>query len=194
MSLKLKLSLILLACSLIVFAQGAGEKNNPLQGLLITTLVAVAGYLAKSFYDLLMEKRKRKIQNIEDKLKLFYWPILIRLEMDNAIWNTILSKRDDKDSIQYRIANHVEKSNILKTHAEVLKIINDYTYLADPDDELIKEIKGYVRNVTILKALRDAGEERMFPLELGAAYPKNFYRLIKDKTEYYQNKLNALPV
>lgn len=192
---KTYILLVLLLGNDMLFAQLANDKtSSPFQGLLVTTLIAVIGFFAKSIYELYLERRKKRIQNIEDKLKLFYWPILIRLEKDNSIWETILSKRQDQNSIQYKIANHVERNDILKNHQEVLNIIDNYTYLAEPNSAMTEEIKKYVKNVTIYKALREAGEERMFPIDLGAAWPDNFYSIIRDRTEFYQNKLNKEPL
>jgi hypothetical protein len=178
-----------------VFAQPSSDKtSSSLQGLVFTTLIAVIGFLAKSIYELYLERRRKRIQNIEDKLKLFFWPILIRLEKDNSIWETILSKRQDPNSIQYKIANHVERNDLIKNHLEVLDIIDNYTYLAEPDEAMTEEIKKYIKNVEIYKALREAGEEKIFPIELGAVWPENFYLLIKQRTETYQNKLNKEPL
>ncbi len=187
---------ILLLANMETFAQDHAAKSNgsSFDGLLVTTTIALIGYLGKSFYDLYLDNRKKRIQNIEDKLKLFFWPVLIRLEKDNAIWETILSKRQDTNSIQYKIANQVEKNSILKNHQEVLGIIDSYAYLAEPDTLLTEEIKKYIKNVTIYKALRESGEETMFPLALGAAWPEHFYSIIKSKTEYYQAKLNSKPI
>ena len=169
------------------------KEDSPLQGLVLTTAIAVIGYLGKSVYDLYLERRKKKIQVIEDKLKLFYWPILIRLEKDNSIWETILSKRQDPESVQYKIANQVERNTILKNHQEVLDIIDNYVYIAEPDQTLTEEIKKYIKNVTIYKALRESGEEIMFPIALGATWPNMFYPIIKERTEYFQNLLNRTP-
>lgn len=187
---------ILLLTSTQAYAQQTGNEkdSSTLQGLLIPALIAVVGFLGKSIYELYLDRRKRKIQNIEDKLKLFYWPVLIRLEKDNAIWETILSKREEQNSIQYKIASNVERNTILKNHQEVLDIINNYIYLAEPDAMLTSEIKKYIKNVTIYKALREAGEETKFPIRLGAPWPEYFFELIKSKTEYYQNKLNKKPL
>jgi hypothetical protein len=164
--------------------------DTNLYGLFLTGSIAVIGYLGKSIYDLYLDNRRKRKENIADKLKLFYWPILIRLEKDNAIWETILSKRQEINSIQYKIANQVEKNSILKNHQEILDIIDSYAYLAEPDLKFTEQIKKYIKNVTIYKALRESGEETMFPLALGAGWPEDLYSIIKERTQYYQGKLN----
>lgn len=159
-------------------------------GLLLTSFIAVLGYLGKSIYDLYLDNRRKRKENIADKLKLFYWPVLIRLEKDNAIWAIILDKRKDANSVAYKIANQVEKASILRNHQEILDIIDSYVYLAEPDLIFTEQIKEYVNNVTIYKALRESGEETIFPLALGAGFPKYLYSIIKERTLYYQDKLN----
>ncbi|WP_020598846.1 hypothetical protein [Spirosoma panaciterrae] len=191
---KLAIILLLIASSQ-VFANPTHDdkESSSIQGLIIPAVIALIGFLGKSIYEIYNDGRKRRIQNIEEKLKFFYWPILVRLEKDNAIWETILSKKQDQNTVQYKIANSVERNSILKNHQEVLDIIDNYLYLAEPDELFTAEIKKYIKNVTIYKALREAGEETKFPLELGAPWPKQFFQIVKDKTEYFQNKLNKEP-
>lgn len=164
-----------------------------LEKIIWPIILAVLGYLSKSIYELYLDFRKKRIQNIEAKLKLFYWPILIRLEKDNAIWETILSKRNDPNSIQYKIANQVEDNIILKNHQEILKIIEDYIYLAEPNEDLVLQVKIYIKNISIYQSLRSAKEEKMFPIDLGAPWPDNFFNIIKEKTDHYQTQLNENP-
>ncbi|HLU90597.1 MAG TPA: hypothetical protein VKZ51_12245 [Cyclobacteriaceae bacterium] len=185
---------LFLPASMAFAQQSSPDQISFLQGLILPAMVAVVGFLGKSFYELYLEGRKKRIQNMEDKLRHFYWPVLIRLEKDNAIWETILSKRHDQNTIQYKIADNVERNTILANHQEILDIINNYVYLAEPDEALTEAIKEYIKNVTIYKALRDAGEEQMFPLELGAPWPEGLFPIIKERTSFYQNKLNQSPV
>jgi hypothetical protein len=159
-------------------------------GVFLTSLIAVFGYLGKSFYELYMDRRKKQTQNIEDRLKYFYWPFLIRLQKDNYIWETILSKKADNNSMQYRIADQVEKNDILKGHEEMLQIIDNYLYLSEPDQSLTSAIEKYVKHATLYRALRGAGEEKIFPFDLGAPFPTELYPIIKKNTDYYQMKLN----
>ena len=161
------------------------------QAIWIPTLIAVLGFIGKSLYDILITLRNKKIEILETKLQKFYWPILIRLEKDNAIWDKILSKRDNPESLQYKLANVIEKKYVLQNHDEILEIVSSCMHLAEPDKELTDSIRKYIKNVTLYKALRDAGEENVFPLELGAEWPDDLYELIKNRTEKYQKELNS---
>lgn len=156
----------------------------------IPSFIAVLGFVGKSVYDILLSIRNKKIEILENKLQKFYWPILIRIEKDNAIWDKILSKRDNPESLQYKLAYIIEKKYVIKNHDEILEIISSNIHLAEPDIELTDSIRKYIKNVTIYKALRDCGEENTFPFELGAEWPHNLHDLIKSRTERYQKELN----
>lgn len=163
-----------------------------MENLLFPALIAVLGFIGKSGYEIWKTNRDKKIELLQNRLQKFYWPILIRIEKDNAIWETILSKREDPQSLQFRVADHVEKEYVLRNHDEILEIISSNMYLAEPDAELSNSINKYIKNVTIYKALRESGEERVFPLELGAEWPQDFHQLISDRTSNYQAKLNRM--
>lgn len=115
---------------------------------------------------------------------------MIRIEKDNAIWQAILSKKENVDSFKFRLANTIEKNYVLQNHNEILEIIMNYTHLAEPDGILTDAISKYIRHITIYKATRETGEEKTFPLELGAEWPQELYPLIKERTEKYQKELN----
>lgn len=157
----------------------------------IPALIAALGFIGKSIYDVFILMRNKKIEILENKLQKFYWPILIRIEKDNAIWEMILSKRDNPESLQYKLASTIEKNYVLQNHDEMLNIISGNMHLAEPDRELTDSIRKYIKNVTIYKALRESGEEKVFPLALGAEWPHELYHIIKNRTEIYQKELNS---
>ena len=162
-----------------------------IKNIWIPAFLAVIGFIGRSLYDIFLTIRNKKIEILENKLQKFYWPILIRIEKDNAIWETILSKKDNPDSLQYKLASIIEKNYVLQNHNEILEIMSSNMHLAEPDKELSDSIRKYIRNVTIYKALRESGEEKVFPLELGAEWPQDLYKLIKNRTEKYQKELNS---
>lgn len=156
----------------------------------IPALIAALGFIGKSIFDVFLSLRNKRIVILENKLQKFYWPILIRIEKDNAIWEMILSKRSDHNSLQYKLASTIEKNDVLQNHNEILEIVSHNIHYAEADKELTDCIRKYVKNVTIYKALRESGEEKIFPLALGAAWPHELYPLIKSRTEKYQKRLN----
>jgi hypothetical protein len=171
----------------------ASTTSDFLQTLLWPGVIAAGSYLLKSAYDLMIAQRNRQIASLEDRLKLFYWPILLRLEQNSAYWEFILGKRKEQASLEYRIGEAVE-SMVLKHHQETLTTIEQYIHLAEPDEELLQAIKQYTKNVTLYQAIRDAKTEVLFPTDVdkSAAYPTDFYQTMKKKTARYQKELDAL--
>ncbi len=161
-----------------------------LNNIWIPALLAVLGFLGKALWDIIISMRNKRIELLEKKLQNFYWPVLIRLEKDNAIWESILSKRNDPQSFQYKMASYIEKNHVLQNHQEILTIIEQNIHLAEPDQALTASIRKFIKNVSIYKAIRESGEEKVFPMELGAEWPADFYSLIKKRTTFFQNKLN----
>ncbi|MCC2591675.1 hypothetical protein [Chryseobacterium sp. MFBS3-17] len=158
--------------------------------IVVPAMIAASGFLAKSAYEIYLGVRNKKIEILENRLQKFYWPILIRVEKDNAIWQSILSKKEKNDSFKFRLADTIEKNYVLKNHDEILDIIMNYTHLAEPDQLLTDVIRKYIRHITIYKAIRELGEEETFPLELDAEWPQELYPLLKERTEQYQTELN----
>ncbi|MFD2163484.1 hypothetical protein ACFSJU_13835 [Paradesertivirga mongoliensis] len=158
--------------------------------LIIPVVAAAIGYLVKIIIELVLEFRRKSISQLEERLKLFYWPLLIRIKKDNAIWEMILSIREDASSMKYKIAERVE-AEVLRNHQEALEIIEENIHLADPDPELVVAISQYIKNVTVYKAIRDAGDATAFPLQYNAPWPDQLYRLLDQKTQLNQNRLNS---
>jgi len=163
---------------------------NLISSIFLPAIIAAIGFILKSIHDVRLSMRNKKIEILENKLQNFYWPVLIRIEKDNAIWGMILSKREDPESLQYKLASTIEKKYVLQNHQEILEIISSYMHLAEPDKELTELISKYIKNVTIYIALRECGEEKVFPLELGAEWPHQLYNVIKNRTVFYQKELN----
>jgi hypothetical protein len=66
----------------------------------IGILSAVIGFLGKSAWDLFWKQRqerialahKKRIDFLGNQLSRFFWPIYIRLQMDNVVWERILDR------------------------------------------------------------------------------------------------------
>lgn len=160
------------------------------ENIWIPALVAALGFVAKSLFDTILTLRNKKIEILENRLERFYWPILIRLEKDNSVWESILSKREDESNLLFKVAKNVEHEFIMKNHQEIMDLLSSNIHIAAADEELKDCIRRFIKNVTLYKALRSAGEEKLFPYALGAEWPEDFYFIIKERTEKYQNELN----
>ncbi len=175
------------------FAEGNAGNNTEATNILVTlfipALIGVIGYLLKSSYEVIVQRRKRKRDLIENKLKNFYWPILTRLEENEAIWSLILKKRNDMNSLEKNIGVYVEENIILKNHREIMDVIMHNRYLAKFDADLSNVMKDYFMHVAIYQGIVYS-KQNTFPGFLGAPYPNKFDEIIKQRTEDLQKKLD----
>lgn len=130
-------------------------------------------------------KIEKQLTFFQKQLEEFYWPILLRLEKNNAIYTSMGQKY---------VGITLDTAVILPNHLEVVKIIEDKIYLATPDDDFMKAIMKYVRHVKVYWALRKIGENKLYPDKLKAEfdYPTEFYERIKKETTSLQEKYNKL--
>ncbi|MDB5137751.1 MAG: hypothetical protein JWP37_4354 [Mucilaginibacter sp.] len=164
--------------------------------LLIPTLIAVAGFIGKSVYDIYLDKRKRNRKLIESKLQYFYWPICIRLTKNENIYQYLYKgKKDtDKDSLDYKIAHYVEKAILMTNHKEIIDIITRYRHFADADTEVGGLIDAYIRHVSVYNALMAAKVDE-FPANVSnAPYPAGIYDYFYRKTLELQSVLDKKKV
>ena len=179
----------LLLFPLLAQSTEEGNTSKYIESLLIPVLIAVIGYLLKMFYEVITEKSRRQRELLEEKLRDFYWPILTRLEQNDAIWRLILSKRSEMDDLKTTIAHYVEGKIILKNHREIMDIIMKSRYHARFDQELNKQLQDYFRHVAIYEGILESGE-KTFPGLIGAPYPTHFDKLMKQRTEELQKQLD----
>jgi len=188
-----KLTLLLLLFSAVCFGQKESQTSNNgndyLNTFLIPAIIAVVGYVLKSFYDVVLDWEKRNRTMLEEKLKNFYWPILTRLEENNAIWKLILTKRESRNDLEKKIGIYVEENIILKNHREIMAIVINYRYLAKFDIDLSARLHEYFRHVAIYEGILTS-KENTFPGLMGAPYPTQFDDIIRDRTEKLQKKLD----
>ncbi|MCJ2099472.1 hypothetical protein [Methylobacterium sp. E-046] len=122
-----------------------------------------------------------KSQQLND----FYWPIYIRLQKDNAIWNRILDKRSKDDKIK-AIGREIEMNEVLPNHTEIVQIIQSKIHLSQASPELQAALMQYVRHVAVYKAMRAAGDDDRFPIALGEVWPDKLFGLIEANTKGLQ--------
>lgn len=170
-------------------------ESASISNLLVPAFLAAVGYLGKSFYEIYVNKKKRKRELIEKKLSLFYWPVCIRLKKNENVYRYLFEgkKEKEKDSMSYRIAHYVEKNVLIKNHEEIVDIITQYRYLADPGEDFEKYINQYIRHVVIYKALLDA-DINEFPgvVTRDGPYPAGIDAYFEHKTNALQKELEQI--
>jgi hypothetical protein len=185
--------LLVMTCltSIICYGQKNSKEtgSEALQSFLIPAIIAAFGYLFKSIYDIILEREKRKRSLLEESLKIFYWPILTRLEENSAIYLLMLGKENRTGDLKRNIANFVEDNVILKNHQEIMVILTNNRYLAKFDEELSGLIGLYIKHAVIYISIH-ASQANLFPADLEAEYPIKFNDAIKDRTEKLQRLLD----
>jgi len=99
---------------------------------LIRGLIAIAGfwlnrgierYKSRRALENELEKLRdqKRIQFLESQLSQFFWPVYLRLQMDNVVWERILD-RGAKDDRKRSLARQIENGVILANHRETVRL------------------------------------------------------------------------
>lgn len=120
-----------------------------------------------------------RIRFIKKQLAEFYYPVKMRLDRDNAVWEVSAQNKNSKSNL--RLANDIEAKLIMPNHDENMELITSKFHLLSNDAEqvnlgpLIAAMNRYQRHATIYKALRESNDAR-FPFSVcdDCGYPKEF--------------------
>ena len=161
----------------------------------IGLLIILAGYVlnraierfkaAEALRNELYKQRfAAKLNRVERQLSEFYWPIYLRLQMDNTVWRRLLDKnRDDSDPLKV-IGNQIEVDFLLPNHGEIVKIIESKIQLAEPDKALQALLLEYINHVAIYNAATTAGFKDLHNTqrELLTPWPDGLFGAIEART------------
>jgi hypothetical protein len=167
---------------------------------LVVPLSAAAGFTAKSLWNYVIKRQAeldkqtlaKRLDFLGAQLSNFYWPLYLRLEKDNLVWQRILGIEDTQGSLKQRLGERFEAEVVIPNHLECVKIIESHIHLAQADEKLLQELIGYIDHVALYKALRAAGEKRVFPFEVGCPYPVGIFASIRDRTIAFQSEYDRL--
>lgn len=192
---KIQLGFLLFAlvCGFLIGFPSDPKKIAEDGNLIIPAFLAAVGFIGKSLWDVYSKNRENKIKFKEEQLSKFYYPILIRLEKDNVTWQLILQKKREKDSLDAKIGESIEREVILPNHDEILRILESNIQFCQ-NDELMKMFNHYIKHVLVYKAIRASGDNMTFPMryDLSLKWDDNFFPLIQSETEKIQKELNLL--
>jgi len=135
--------------------------------------------------------REKNIENIEAQLAEFYWPIYLRLQKDNVVWEKMLDRESD-DEEKRKAAYEIDRSILLPNHKEIVEIIEKKIHRAHPDQELEKQLLDYLRHTAVYFSLRSAGVTDKDPIAFGEPWPTELFSLIEKKTHELQEKYDLL--
>lgn len=136
--------------------------------------------------------RDKRVQFLEQQLSLFYWPIYLRLQKDNLIWERLRERNQDPESPQSKLSFQIESGVILPNHKEALNVIEANLHLAG-DMAVVEASLRYVRHVKVYEMLRAAGIKGD-PIGHGEPYPSDYFPLIEKRVTEMQQEYDALIV
>jgi hypothetical protein len=132
-----------------------------------TTFAAAGGYLIKTAFDNTAEfqekadeaRDQRALALEEERLRDFWWPIYLRLQLDTAVWSPIAGNPSDPKtdpSLAMARPQLVDKF-LLPNHDEVVKILETKFYLGKHDmtPELETWFLDYINHVAIYHVIRE---------------------------------------
>ena len=154
----------------------------------VALVAAAAGVAARSLWDAAIKRReavedlrlKSRITRLEQQLSEFYWPIYLRLQQNEVIWERILH-REATDQATRQLGRAIEQHVVIPVHDDIVARLQRGAHLADADYAFRKLIADYLQHVSVYKALRTAGDDRL-PAQLGAPWPQQFNREFERRT------------
>lgn len=169
----------------------------------IGILVLFAGYLLNKLLEryksrkaleneLAKARDAKRLDFLDRQLSQFYYPIYMRLQIDNVVWERILDRRNVEDELRRKIGAAIEKNVILPNHEEIVKIMQSNIHLAVPDPRMFQVMLQYIRHVAVFKAMRQEECHDKDPIHLGEPWPDNLFPLIKKTVDTLQDQYNQL--
>lgn len=167
---------------------------------LLAVIFAAVGAAIKSLWDAYAAKKKEielqtwrlRAEQLEKRLSQFYWPIYLRLQRDNVVWEKILERQNPNDSERRDLAYQIEEGVLLPNHSEIVKIIEENIHLAGSDATFEKHLMDYMRHVDVYRSCRAAGIRDKDPIYFGEPYPQGFFDALSERLRKYQNEYEKL--
>lgn len=166
---------------------------------LIAAVSGAAGIVAKAIWDYTAGRHEelrrlalnKKVERLERQLSEFYWPIYLRLQKDNAVWERILDRTDGDDELRQAVGSEIERNVVLPNHLEIVNIIETKAHLAEADGTMMKLLQTYLRHIAVYQSMRAAGCYDKDPIYLGEPWPAGFFEAIEQRTLTLQQEYSG---
>lgn len=170
---------------------------------MIVTFLSLAaaglGFAAGKLWEQYTEKRKAieielwklRVAELEKRLREFYWPIYLRLQRDNVVWEKIL-KRWEKDAEAKQLGHQLELDVTLPNHIEIVRVIEQGMHYVRGDKELEGALLQYLRHVDVYRSIRAAGITDKDPKYFGEPYPHSFFQAIDERVKRLQAEYDSI--
>jgi len=162
----------------------------------LNAIIALAagsiGFVIRSAWDVWSSRREKtrvmritqRIDNLDKSLQKFYWPLYIMICKD-----IIVSRRKnyDKDT---RIK--IEETVIVPNYKKMLKLLQKYTHLAEPDADFQEQILLFIKYASLYTSIRKGCDYKRSPKNYGATFPIKFIEYVEKYTNNLQAEYNTL--
>lgn len=88
-----------------------------------------------------------------------------------AVWKAVPQLPQEVTTVPDAVGREIELKHLIKTHEDIVAIIEANIQPALPDPELLKEIAAYVRHVAVCSALRSTNTYNLNPFAVGEPLP-----------------------
>jgi hypothetical protein len=165
-----------------------------LGGFLLNKTIEKIKYAESLKNEITKQRFVTRLQLIERQLTEFYWPIYLRLQKDNVVWERMLDQGNEDNEALQKIATVIENDFILPNHEELVKVIESKIHLAQLNKELLEALLSYINHIAVYKAARTAGFNDLHNTQkdLLPPWPDNLYPLIEQRTKALQNEYDDL--
>lgn len=163
---------------------------------IIAALGAIAGFLAKSSWDIYWRRRhekeslsyKKRLETLERQLNEFYWPLLFQLRKNDIVWQRILDKRNPNDGLEEKLNFKLSRQYFFPNNEKMLEIIESKYYLALPPEDVREQIDFFIRHQAIFQGIRSVLKEDVDPIRFGEPWPDGFLPAIEKHTLMLQRE------
>ena len=112
----------------------------------------------------------QRIQFLENSLNEFYWPLVLCLRKDDAVWQRVPALYEDGTKLPTKAGIEIESQFLIPNHEKAIVIIESgFRYVAG-DETLTESLLHYIRHVTVFKSLRSTGAE-LNPIDVDEPFP-----------------------
>lgn len=165
----------------------------------LPVVTGLVGFLGKSAWDQYWSRRneqairewQHRTTQLATQLSEFFWPLLLRLRRDDAVWTHMLVRASDDPALA-AYGRTIETAVLLPNHAAMVEIIEQGMRHTAGDHELQEMLVAYVRHAAVYRALREAGVRDRDPLALGVPWPKGLTELVEARTKARQAEYDRL--
>lgn len=166
---------------------------------LLAILGAIIGFLGKSSWDLYWKKRhdkesfshRKHLEKLERQLNEFYWPLLFQLRKNNIVWQRIASRNDHNDPLEKELSFKLSRQYFFPNNEKMLDIIETKYYLAQPSEEIVKQIDLFIRHQAIFQGIKNTLDQDLDPIRFNEPWPEELLPVIEKHTLKLQADYNA---